>query len=56
MYYMLSVNPKVNAHMLEDQGLEYMLKIFEALEITNFVEQRLETLAEARAKANQPFS
>ncbi len=42
--------------MLEDQGIEYMLKIFEALEITNFVEQRLETLAEAKAKANQPFS
>lgn len=52
---MLSVNPKVNAQMLEEQGIEYMLKIFEALEITNYVEQRLETLAEAKARANQPL-
>lgn len=53
MYYMLSVHEKVNAQMLEEQGIEYMLKIFEALEINNFVEQKLEQLAEQKAKSQQ---
>lgn len=50
---MLSVHEKVNAQMLEEQGIEYMLKIFEALEINNFVEQKLEQLAAQKAKSQQ---
>lgn len=56
MYFMLSVNKKVNAIMLEEQGIDYMLKIFEALEIQSYIEHKLESQAEQKAKQQQNMS